>query len=90
MQNKFLNVLWFYPSYAPVRRRKLDAYFEDIKENATNGDEYANYAAFIVDIVCFRKDASITIEQMDEIITGYHYPSDFADRLHKEVAALLK
>ena len=61
MQNKFLNVLWFYPSYAPVRRRKLDAYFEDIKENATNGDEYANYAAFIVDIVCFRKDASITL-----------------------------
>lgn len=90
MRNKFLNVLWFYPSYAPVRRRKLDAYFEDIKEIATNGDEYANYAAFIVDIVCFRKDASITIEQMDEIITGYHYPSDFADRLHKEVAALLK
>ena len=31
MQNKFLNVLWFYPSYAPVRRRKLDAYFEGIK-----------------------------------------------------------
>ena len=51
---------------------------------------YANYAAFIVDIVCFRKDASITIEQMDEIINGYHYQSDFADRLHKEVSALLK
>ena len=55
-----------------------------------SGDKYANYAAFIVDIVCFRKDASITIEQMDEIINGYHYPSDFADRLHKEVSALLK
>ena len=44
----------------------------------------------LYNIVCFRKDASITIEQMDEIINGYHYPSDFADRLHKEVSALLK
>ena len=35
-------------------------------------------------------EADITIEQMDEIINGYHYPSDFADRLHKEVSALLK
>lgn len=90
MQNKFLNVLWFYPSYAPIRQQKLDAYFESIKEDAMNGDDFASYASFVVDIVCFRKDASITIEQMDEIITGYHYPSDFADRLHKEVSALLK
>ena len=51
MQNKFLNVLWYYPSYAPIRQQKLDAYFESIKEDAVNGDDFASYAFFVVDIV---------------------------------------
>lgn len=89
MQNKFLNVLWFYPSYAPIRQQKLDAYFESIKEDAMNGDDFASYASFVVDIVCFRKDASITIEQMDDIINSYNYPCEFSERLANEIKCVL-
>ena len=90
MKNDFLKVLWFYPSYAPARRRKLNAYFEGIKEDALNGDAYATYAAFVIDIVCFRKDSTITIGQMDAILDSYNYPSEYSDRLRKEVSALLR
>ena len=63
--------------------------FEVLKEDALRGDAFATYASYIVNIVCYRKDFSITIEQMDEIISGYNYPRVHAERLSCELRKLL-
>lgn len=89
VKDDFLKILWSYPMYSTIKRKKLDGYFEVLKEDALRGDAFATYASYIVNIVCYRKDFSITIEQMDEIISGYNYPRAHAERLSCELRELL-
>jgi len=64
-------------------------YFEGLKEDAMCGDDFAHYAAFVCDIVCHRKGADVTVQEMDVILCGYDYPEDYSDRLDRELSEML-
>ena len=70
-------------------KKKLDNYFEKLIEDSLKGDDYAKYASFSIDAVCFRKGSDITIEQMDSIISSYKWPHEFSERLHSELRSVL-
>lgn len=89
MNKNFIRLLWYYPLYSNARKEQLEDYFDTLKEDSLRGDHYATYASFVVDLVCFRSDSNITIEKMDEIISGYDYPHEYAERLTRELRELL-
>lgn len=86
MKNKFLPLLWDYPDLPQKQQGKLGVFFDEAKEDSMFGDAYAGYVAFIIDIVCFRRKANITVKEMDDIISAYDYPTEFADRLTTELS----
>lgn len=87
--NKFLPLLWDYPDLPTHEQHKIDMYFEGLKEDAMCGDDFAHYAAFVCDIVCHRKGADVTIQEMDVILCGYDYPEDYSDRLDRGLSEML-
>lgn len=89
MNNDFLKILWYYPMYSTVKRKKLNRYFEVLKEDALRGDGFAAYASYIINLVCFRKDFNLTINQMDDIISGYSYPHEYSKRFTCELREVL-
>jgi len=86
--NKFLPLLWDYPDLPTHKQHKIDTYFEGLKEDAMCGDDFAHYAAFVCDIVCHRRNADVTVKEMDAILCGYDYPEDYSERLDKELSGL--
>ena len=89
MVNKFLPLLWDYPDLPTHQQHKIDMYFEGLKEDAVCGDDFAHYAAFVCDIVCHRKGADVTVQEMDAILCSYDYPDDYSDRLDRELSEML-
>lgn len=85
LTNKYLKVLWHYPTFMPAGKKIVEDFLENSKEDSANGDAYAGYVAFIIDIVCFRREGVATIAEMDELITSYGYPKEFSQRLSEEL-----
>ena len=85
MRNKFLITLWHYRDASVRTQCRIDQYFDEVKTDAMHGDAYAAYAAFIIDIVCYRKRACTSLSEMSAIIDSYDYPDEFADRLAEEL-----
>ena len=89
MRNDFLPLLWDYSDLPHQVQSKIDNFFEDKKYDSMCGDDYSAYAAYVIDLVCFRRKANISCKEMDIILDGCKYPKDFADRLTAELAELL-
>lgn len=85
MRNEFLSTLWHYQDSPVHMQCRIDRYFDSVKADAMCGDAYDAYAAFIIDIVCYRREASVSLKEMCEIIDSYDYPDEFADRLTAEL-----
>ncbi len=85
MKNNYLPILWDYFEL----QSKIEKFIESKIDDSMLGDDYARYAAFIMDILCHRRDTTISIERTDELIDCYEYPTEFADRLTQELSELL-
>lgn len=90
MKNNYLPILWDYPDMPLKLQSKFDKFFEDKKHDAMLGDDYAAYAAYVIDMVCYRRDANVSSKEMDILIDLYKYPNEYADRLTEELSELLQ
>ena len=89
MKNNYLPIIGDYPDMPLKLQSKFDKFFEDKKHDAMLGDDYSAYAAYVIDIVCYRRDANVSSKEMDILIDLYKYPNEYADRLTQELSELL-
>ena len=89
MKNNYLPILWDYPDMSLKSQTKINKFFEDKKHYSMLGDDYSAYAAYVIDMVCYRRDANISSIEVDILIDLYNYPNEYADRLTQELTELL-
>ena len=89
MSNQYLSLLWDYPDMPQVLQSRIEQQFEEYKYAAMCGDEFAGYAVFVLDLVCHRREANVSVAEMDSIINSYDYPEEFAARLTSELESKL-
>lgn len=88
MKHNYLKLIWNYPNYTPYGKSVIDGYFEQCKDKGTYGDEFSNFAAFVIDIICYRKK-QMTISEMEDLLDSYDFPKEYSDRLTHELQNIM-